>query len=284
MNLILTLTTCVLKNKAGLCFETKLNLILDRLIPGNCGYKSDQFYLASFSTLAERDSCWKEKRGRQYDFDTLTKKQIHRYQKEMSRRIALTQTDQSMIMDCQWCNFDSLVAFEEAFLKAVLVEESIPSTSKDKDFLLSLRTSFRHGNYSQWRRHWGIIFVNTLRIMRHKCFCIAMYLSKKREVSGEDSIYSTVAEASGTAYYDAIGFSTAHQTKFEKRRKAKLAKKCFESALESLRATTKTDSDKVLATWEINFMIGKVREVLYNFYTNASSPFAYISTFQQKVL
>jgi len=249
--------------RAGLCIGVKLNLILDRLIPAEQRFESDQFCLSRVASLDERDKQWLKDRGYPRDAAKMLKDQRRSYRKLSSRRSGALGTNLSIYMEHQFCNPESLQALESSLVNSCQIQSNTAAeqalSTKDKAYLSSLRSKFQQGDYSQWQYHWGASFVSALRLMRHRCFRIAMHLSKKKEIyTKQESIYSAVAEASGTAYYDAIGFSARQQTKFETRKTAQMANECFQSALESLRSSV-SDSGDVPATWELLFMIGKVR-------------------------
>jgi hypothetical protein len=268
--------------RAGLCIGVKLNAILDRLIPAERGIQLNQFSLPSFDNIYEREKQWTKEMGHPRGASKLLKDQRRTYKKLSSRRGSLG-TDLAVYMDHQFCDAQSLKALQDSLFKSLFAENKSNSEQnqggKDKSYLVSVLSKYENGHYSQWQIQWGTLFVAALRLMRHRCFHTAMLIAKKKEISVQgESIYSEVVEALGTAHYNSIGFSAREQSKFEKRRKAQIASACYHRAMECLRSSFDASSDSVPATWELLFMIGKVRSnskiyILLNDYTYTSLTF-----------
>lgn len=247
--------------RAGLIIGVKLNVILDRLIPAERGLKLDQFSPPTFDSNDEKDLQWAKGRGHPRNASKLLKDQRRAYKKICSRR-GLIGTNLEAFMDHQFCNPKSLKALQNSWFKTFYNESNSGKNKKGEhiSLLLSIISKFENGKYSEWQHQWGTLFVAALRLMRHRCFQTAIMISKKNDISVRgDSIYSEVVEAMGTAFYNSIGFSAREQSNFEKRRKAQMASACYHCALDYLRSSFDKSSGSVPATWELLFMIGKVR-------------------------
>lgn len=243
--------------RAGLCIGVKLNIILDRLIPAERGLQNNNFYPPSFDDVNKREKQWSKERGYRRDALKLLSDQRRTFMKIQSRRHGLLGSDLAVYLDHQFCNPQSLKKLQDGLVG----EHGIQAGHQS--FLESMIIEYGKGNLSSWQRQWGSCFVTALRLARHRCFHMAMFLERKKEgsleeASKEESIYTEVAETLGTAHYDSIGFSIRDLTKFEKRKKAQIARSCFRSVLECLRSSIDKESDSVPATWEPLFMIGKV--------------------------
>ena len=234
--------------RAGLCIAVKLNLILDRLIPAERGFTFDRF--SPPLDLNEKRKAWNRDRCRIRVISRLLKDQRRAFVQSTSSKkdTEISSSDLSAYMQHQFCSTQSFEATSH-FLHRSTTEKN--SGGK------------RPRSLSVHER--GSCFVSALKLMRHRCFRMAMYLSKQKEsTNSKDSIYSHVAETFGTAEFDAISYSVFRQTMFEKRRTSVMALKLFQASVDSLRSSISDDSDNCAATWEALFMIGKCCEKIAN--------------------
>jgi len=235
--------------RAGLCIAVKLNLILDRLIPAERGFTFDRF--SPPIDLNERRKAWNRDRCRIRVISKLLKYQRRAFVQSTSRtnHIEISKSsDLSAYMQHQFCSTKSFEATSH-FLHRSKTEEM---SGRKRTRSLSVHER-------------GSCFVSALKLMRHRCFRMAMYLSKQKEATNsKESIYSHVAETFGTAEFDAISSSVFRQTMFERRRTSIMALKLFQASVDSLRSSISDDSDNCAATWEALFMIGKCCEKIAN--------------------
>jgi hypothetical protein len=242
--------------RAGLCIAVKLNLILDRLIPAERKFKLDTFLPPK--NRKAKETVWRKERGKPRDLRILLADQRLSYIQSSSTRAEILGHDLSVYIEHQFCSAISLKMLQENLVKSEF-------DSRSKGILDSMISLLETRKYSLWQHEWGSFYVSALQLMRQRCFHIAACLSKEKEgIMGEEGIYSQVAESFGTAIYDELGFSARKQTCFEKRRKAILAAKLFQSSLESLRSSVAKDGKNCPATWESLLMIGKCYEKIAN--------------------
>jgi hypothetical protein len=127
---------------------------------------------------------------------------------------------------------------------------------------------FAKNDFAGWQQAWGGLFVSSLRMMALRCMCLGVYvLYKRKERSAKESLLiSEVTEFLGVTLYSQLmgsqvyGYPLHARTDLEKRELAEASLTCFESAIDfTATSTSGQESDSGSMTWDLLFMIGKVR-------------------------
>ena len=111
--------------------------------------------------------------------------------------------------------------------------------------------------------------MSSLLYMSKKCLRVALFLADRMK----ENMYSEISESLGTLLYsrlmgsESYGYPLSPLSDIEKRQKAKLALLCFERAISSSSTLNKSNNDEsTVVTWEVQFMIGKVRSIYFRIY------------------
>jgi hypothetical protein len=131
-----------------------------------------------------------------------------------------------------------------------------------------IESLYQSEDYVGWQEAWGGIFVDSLRKLSVRFMCTALYvLQCKKVLEIEDKvIMSEIYESLGIALYTDLmasqnyGYPMHEMALKRKRDLANGAKCCFQAATDIVDDPSgKDESSEGRATWDLLFMIGKVR-------------------------
>jgi hypothetical protein len=126
----------------------------------------------------------------------------------------------------------------------------------------------KYENYVGWQEAWGGIFVYALRKLSMRFLCVALYALQTKNVrQPEDKVLmSGICEALGIAFYTELmasqnyGYPMHVMAEKRKRDLAKSGNSCFQAAaVIAEEPGEQDDGSEARATWDLVFMIGKVR-------------------------
>lgn len=177
--------------------------------------------------------------------------------------------DLSVYAKFSWASFDSLRMCSDQVGKSCrgrVAEDGKPSQRVIWKMIDSL---YRKENYLAWQEAWGGIFVFALRKLSVRFMSVALYLLlSKNEQEAEDRVLiSELCESLGVVLYSDLmgsqnyGYPMRCMGLKRKRNLASASKACFRAAVDIVEEPVTTDdsSDDSQATWDLLFMIGKVR-------------------------
>lgn len=129
---------------------------------------------------------------------------------------------------------------------------------------------YQSEDYVGWQEAWGGIFVDSLRKLSLRFMCTAMYILNCKDVlePKDKVLMSEVSESLAIALYTDLmasqnyGYPMHEMTLKRKRDLANAAKSCFQAAADTVDdPSEKDDNSQNKATWDLLFMIGKVRRM-----------------------
>jgi len=250
---------CDMWFKAAQCLVSKGDLIADRLGISNGFCRSSNFYVperlgASRNSLSLSDLFAEQERKELLNTDGW---------------LGTLGCDMSPYIVYNWCSFSSLQSASVAIGRAcnecnddaseqrnrfsVKIYKDISELSAKKDF-------------ARWQSAWGGLFVSSLRKIAIRCLCIALCLAyEKTDSEAGQILVSEISEAIGIILYSELsgaqvyGYPMHSMSTMRKRSVAEAALACFTRAVEVLDLT----KDKQERTWDMRFMIGKVRVKMF---------------------
>ena len=125
---------------------------------------------------------------------------------------------------------------------------------------------FESEDIYRWQHGLGGLFVSSLRIVAYRCLLVSLHLLNTVNVGDRDLLKSEIAESLGVSLYVELmgsqeyGFPMKVLTQCRKRNLAVAASLCFEQAIKLTQG--EDDLSGRAETWDLLFMMGKVRLVL----------------------
>lgn len=193
----------------------------------------------------------------------------------VSSQIGFLGNDLSVYVSHSWSSFDSL--------RECAAKTRYPGSEYSRLFRETysvsyqavwkkIESQFEKSDYLGWCESWGGIFVNALRRMSLRFMCIALYIlrSKESKNSMDKVLMSEISEALGVSIYSELmasqsyGWPMKTLTAKRKRDLSFAARACFESAIDLVEnSSTDDDGSEERATWDLLFMVGKVRKRMF---------------------
>ncbi|MGK3735025.1 MAG: hypothetical protein ACI90V_001864 [Bacillariaceae sp.] len=245
--------------RASQCCTMKADAIADRL-----GLTLGFSRIKDFSVPAQRTSS-------QRSIDISKLKDEQEKEEIMSKQTMLLGHDFSLFMNNAWSSFSSLRNCITTLKERSKVENDIYSGRNNTalDVWDEIDLKYSEGDFLGWQEACGGIFVSALRNLSIRFMCVALYIvqCKQPESSSEDQVLmSEICESLGNGFYSELtasqnyGWSMRTVTSKRKRDLAVMAKVCFQAAIKHADDSVENDDDKKdHATWDLLFMVGKVR-------------------------
>ena len=240
--------------RAGLCVGVKIDIIMDRLSKVDSAYDSNSFYIKRYTSLKERDDEFGED---SLPPNNLLGKQFSEHLNYLKRNEILHDITHDIFLKSEW---SSLTSLRDCYYQLKKILKARPRGNGSEIWSL-VESKFDDGDVSSWQFLLGQIFLNSLQAIREKCFFAAFFLSKEKH---EDAnLNAEISESLGTMLYNDVGFSMKSVPEYQIRKRSKAAQIFFEMALKSTQQNKEVDD---LVEYELYFMIGKVRQmVFFNF-------------------
>ena len=132
----------------------------------------------------------------------------------------------------------------------------------------SFEALYKSGTYLEWQEAWGGLFVFALRKLAIRFMCVSLYLLQSKTQKGEEDtmLMSELCESLGTAIYTELmasqnyGYPMRTMGPKRKRDLATAGRACFRAAADIAELSNADDKEEDQATWDLLFMIGKVRQ------------------------
>lgn len=248
--------------KAAQCLVSKSDLIADRLGLSKGFVRSPNFYVPERQSLPEASLGIAE----------LLSEQEREARLKSEGWVNCLGHDQSIYVRHFWSNFESLQSCSaeigSAYKETCADDENNNSDAFKAQVWTDIEKLFAKNDFVGWQQAWGGLFVSSLRMMALRCMCLGVYvLYKRRERSAEEALLvSEVTEFLGVTLYSQLmgsqvyGYPMHVMTDLQKRELAEASLTCFERAVEDS-ATSGRESDDGRITWDLLFMIGKVRVI-----------------------
>jgi hypothetical protein len=248
--------------KAAQCLISKADLIADRLGSSEGFVRSRNFYVPDRQSLPETS----------LNIAELISEQERDARLKSEGWVNCLGHDLSTYVRHHWSSFQSLQSCSAevgiACKEMGADDENNNSDAFKAQVWTEIDELFTKNDFAGWQQAWGGLFVSSLRLMALRCMCLGVYvLYKRRERSAKESLLiSEVTESLGVTLYSQLigsqvyGYPLHAMTDLQKRELAEASLTCFESAIESS-ATSGEESDGGSMTWDLLFMIGKVRAV-----------------------
>jgi hypothetical protein len=167
--------------------------------------------------------------------------------------------DLSLYSQYSWCSFSSLQAFQARML-------SCQDDTGDIETCNEIRCLEANGKLAEWQIAWGGLFVSSLREIAHRCLVFALcvvYRHRSRNAQqSQHALVAQIAETQGSLLYSELsgsqvyGYPMHTMPQLLKREIARAAIVCFEESIDNLSFVNDKDCK---GTWDLKFMIGKVR-------------------------
>ena len=248
--------------RASQCCTMKADAIADRL-----GLTLGFSRIKDFSVPAQRTSS-----KRSIDISKLKDEQEK--EEMMSKQTILLGHDFSLFMNNAWSSFSSLRDCITTVKERSKVENDVYSGRNNAalDIWDEIDLKYNEGDFLGWQEACGGIFVSALRNLSIRFMCVALYIvqCKQPESSSEDQVLmSEICESLGNGFYSKLmasqnyGWSMHTMTSKRMRDLAVMAKECFQAAIKHADDSVENDDDKKdHATWDLLFMVGKVRIII----------------------
>ena len=237
--------------RAAQCLTMKAELIADRL-----GFSRGFSRSTDFVSPESRPSS-----NRGWDLAQLEAEQEHEAKMREQNSVPYLGNDLSVYMRYAWSSFASL----KNCSSVIAAQKSL---SEIEGVVLREIDSFHDSrDYLEWQEAWGGIFISALRKLSLRFLCVALYETHSGNTTGkEDNVLkSELRETTGIALYTELmasqkyGYPMREIVPKMKRDIAAASKECFQAAVDILDSSTMDDDTDGRATWDLLFMIGKVR-------------------------
>jgi len=178
--------------------------------------------------------------------------------------------DLSHYVNHEWTSFESLQMLSQ---KNLVSPAGIANQVEDEAYVFmgqiqkEIDDMYSKGRFGEWQQAWGGMFVSALRKIAIRCMCVAVFLfhERKARIKKEDeSLLPEVLESLGTILYASVmgsqsyGYPMHVMGSHDKRRMVQASRVCFQGSVDAAIAVT---DDGKAETWDLLFMIGKVRFV-----------------------
>jgi hypothetical protein len=249
--------------RAAQCLTMKVDLIADRL-----GYTQGFGRLKDFSVPSYR--AYRGKQSNRLAVEELEKEQTAEDSSMDYNNVSYLGNNLSVYVHQSWSSYSSLRVCEakiKEYLNVAGMDEKqsrIPPMAVWKE----IESKYLMNDFLGWQEAWGGLFVEALRKLSLRFMCIPLYILQSRSETGhrEKILMSELCEAIGIALYSELmasqkyGWPMQKLTSLRKRKLAATAKLYFEAATDLVQNSTEKDDDsEERATWDLVFMIGKVR-------------------------
>ena len=236
---------------AAQCLQLKANLIADRI-----GYSKGFSRSLNFIVPTNQESSEES-----LTLPELLKRQEQDYCFKKKGWVPFIGNDLSLFVDYSWTSFKSLTTC----FQNLSPKESDPL---ELQVLLQLKKLIENSDFVAWQQALGGMFVEGLRRMATKCLLTALFVLdfKSNHVPDDEVLKSEIFESLGTLQYSQLmgnqvyGYPMQVLTDFKKRDISNTARLCFETALVTVNSTGDADDESQI-TWDLQFMIGKVRQL-----------------------
>lgn len=251
---------CESWHKAAQCLTAKADLVADRLGLSKGFSRSRDFFVAERQSLPEASLGLTE----------LLSEQERETQLVSEGWVNCLGDDLSVFVRHNWSSFQSLQSCStevgDAYAEVLPHDDDNGSAFKAQVWR-EIESLYNKKDFVGWQQAWGGLFVSTLRAISVRCMCLGIYiLYKKNEQSTEASLLvSEISEFLGVTLYSQLmgsqvyGYPLRVLTDQQKREFAEASLVCFERALDASLSPDEQKSDNGQITWDLHFMIGKVR-------------------------
>jgi hypothetical protein len=276
--------------KAEEALSRKFNAILDDLCHGSIAdckgwYKAAQCLLVRSDLIADRLGLSKgfvrsdhfnvpEWKGFVYDtlaIEELLKRQSEEASIHTKHWVEFLGPDLSIFLHYNWSSFESLraLATEMEASLSHFVETDDADTLKAREAWDEIEHLFRTKDFIPWQEAWGGLFVSSLRQLAARCMALGLYILNQSLGHGDlenKVVLSELTESLGMSLYAELmgsqlyGYPMQEMPQGQKRCIATAALACFSHSVHMSRSVNlDKPADMPRATWDILFMIGKVR-------------------------
>lgn len=246
--------------RAAQCVSTKAELIADRLGLSKGFARSTDFAIPLPEPRSVQGIDRRELEEAQEEEDALIN----------ANWIHYLGSDLSVYARFSWASFDSLQACSDEIGKACRTLPSEDGKRSQRLIWRSIDSLYKKGDYLGWQEAWGGIFVFALRKLAVRFMSVALYLLlSKTEQDAEDKVLiSELCESLGMILYSDLmgsqnyGYPMRAMGPKRKRDLASASRACFRAAADIVEEPSSDDDgsdDETQATWDLLFMIGKVR-------------------------
>jgi hypothetical protein len=248
---------------AAQCLAMKAEVVADRI-----GLTNGFARAPNFHAPTDRSAI-----ARMYSLDGLESLQEQEYARSQEGWVPFLGNDLSIFVQYSWASFSSLEECSQEVgrghrnsLRGIDQSDDLDDHAAHQAFRFQIwqeiEVLYRKENFALWQQAWGGIFVSALRTLATRCRCLAFFLSSRQRTDESTAVSSEVSEAQALAYYTEImgsqvyGYPMRAMTQQEKRQLASAARKCFQLSLDD---TKNDDESATRVTWDLQFIIGKVR-------------------------
>jgi hypothetical protein len=183
--------------------------------------------------------------------------------------------DLSLFVRYSWASFSSLRACSEAVGESEYSHmNEADGDDHDRAFRVQvwkdIEALYQKGDFVGWQQAWGGLFISALRMLSVRFMCMALYILQcnKTDDPADSVLLSEICESLGISLYSGLmasqgyGYPMHEITGKKKRDLAAAAKACFQCSADTVdKPLDEDDSSEGRATWDLLFMIGKVRSV-----------------------
>jgi hypothetical protein len=250
--------------KAAQCLVSKADLIADRLGLSEGFVRSRNFYVTERQSLQEAS----------LEIADLLSEQEREARLKSEGWVNCLGRDLSTYVRHHWSSFQSLQSCSAevgiACKEMCAADENNDSDAFKAQVWTEIDDLFTKNDFAGWQQAWGGLFVSSLRMIALRCMCLGIYvLYKRKDRSAKESLLiSEVTEFLGVTLYSQLmgsqvyGYPLHARTDLQKRELAEASLTCFESAIDfTATSTSGQESDSGSMTWDLLFMIGKVRVI-----------------------
>jgi hypothetical protein len=252
--------------RAAQCLTAKSELIADRIGLSKGFSRSEDFAIPTP----------RPQKKKKFDLATLERIQERQDSLLYKNWIKHIGNDLSVYVRHSWSSFSSLVGCASEISHQFEDEMDFDKGESTKSAQLIALNKFQRmhqaKDFLKWQESWGGIFVCALRNLALRFMCTALFiLLSKETLEAEDRVLmAEIFEMIGVSFYTELMASQNYgypmNVMAQKRRRdlATVSKGCFEKAVnivEEHNSEEEDDSSENRETWDLLFMIGKVRKI-----------------------
>lgn len=243
--------------KAAQCLISKADLIADRIGLTRGFSRCHNFIIPERLGLSACDLSLQE----------LLEEQDRDAQSKTTNWLSHLGNDLSLYVRKSWSSFDSLQSCAAEVTSSCLATESGNDQTSDGVAVAvckELVGLHDRKEFVRWQNAWGGLFVSSIRILAARCFGAGLFFASKQTPWNKDDrvIISEMCESLGALMYSSLsgaqvyGYPMHAMSDKERRQVAERCLKCFRGAVKLTGGSTKNENR---STWDLKFMIGKVR-------------------------